>query len=153
MRRTVSGYAQVGAAGVMIEDQVAPKRCGHTGVKAVVGRSEAVARVRAACDARDETAAATGGAGVVIVARTDANAALGFDEAVERCRLFREVGADVTFLEAPRSVEEMAAYCAADPGWKLANMLEGGLTPILPPDELGKMGYTLAASFAARIIS
>ncbi|KAH8043237.1 isocitrate lyase [Aureococcus anophagefferens] len=203
--RTVRGYAQVGAAGVMIEDQVSPKRCGHTRVKAVVGRAEAASRaragaasgrlrfnVRAACDARDALAAATGGAGVVVVARTDANAVHGFDEAVERCLLFRDAGADVTFLEAPTSREEMEAYCARAPGrselesstrlqcarhwmvwttsaalreldeiggdvpnqwlvstqvpgWKLANMLEGGKTPVLPPRELAAMGYTLAA--------
>ena len=145
VQRTVRGYAQVGAAGVMIEDQVSPKRCGHTRVKAVVGRDEALARVRAACDARDAVAAATGQAPIVVVARTDANAVHGFEEAVERCRLFREAGADVTFLEAPTSVDEMAQYCARVSGWKLANMLEGGKTPILPPAQLADMGYTLAA--------
>ena len=136
--------------------------------------------MRAARDARDAIAAATGGAGVVVVARTDANAVHGFDEAVERCLLFRDAGADVTFLEAPTSREEMEAYCARVPGraeltsstrlqcggldhvgcasrisqwlvstqvpgWKLANMLEGGKTPVLPPRELAAMGYTLAA--------
>lgn len=119
-KRTVRGYAQVGAAGVMIEDQVSPKRCGHTGVKAVVPRDEAVAR-------------------------TDANACLGFDEALDRCRRFREVGADVTFLEAPTSVAQMETYCREVDGWKLANMLEGGLTPVLPPADLEAMGYTIAA--------
>ena len=121
-------------------DQVSPKRCGHTGVKAVVPRDEAVARVRAACDARDEH-----GGGLVVIARTDANACLGFDEALDRCRRFREAGADVTFLEAPTSVAQMEAYCRAVDGWKLANMLEGGLTPVLPPADLEAMGYTIAA--------
>lgn len=139
-KRTVRGYAQVGAAGVMIEDQVSPKRCGHTGVKAVVPRDEAVARVRAACDARDEH-----GGGLVVIARTDANACLGFDEALDRCRRFREAGADVTFLEAPTSVAQMETYCREVDGWKLANMLEGGLTPVLPPADLEAMGYTIAA--------
>jgi len=139
-KRTVKGYAQVGAAGVMIEDQVSPKRCGHTGVKAVVPRAEAVARVRAACDARDEL-----GGGLVFIARTDANACLGFDEALARCQAFRDAGADVTFLEAPTSIEEMETYCREVGGWKLANMLEGGLTPVLPPAALQKMGYSIAA--------
>lgn len=142
VRRTVAGYAQVGAAGVMIEDQVSPKRCGHTGVKAVVGRGEALDRVRAACDERD--ARADGDDRVVIVARTDANACEGFEEALARCEAFVEAGADVTFLEAPTSPEEMRRY-GAIPGYKLANMLEGGKTPILPPAELGALGFSLAA--------
>ena len=91
-------------AGIMIEDQVAPKRCGHT-VTSVVSRQEAVARVRAACDARDE------GQDICIMARTDARATLGLEEAIERCRGFMEAGADISFLEAPRSEEEMKRYC------------------------------------------
>lgn len=144
VKRTVRGFALVGMAGVMIEDQVAPKRCGHTRVSAVVDRAQAVARIRAACDARDEVAELTGAAPVV-VARTDANAVHGFDEAVLRCLAFREAGADVTFLEAPRSIGEMEQYCAQVDGPKLANMLEGGRTPILPPADLEDLGYSLAA--------
>jgi len=130
----------------MIEDQQSPKRCGHVSGKSVVSFDEAVMRIRAACDARDEYAAQQGpGTGPLIMARTDALKIYGFDEAVRRCQAFREVGADITFLEAPTTIEEMREYCARVKGPKLANMLEGGSTPILSPDELGKMGYTIAA--------
>ncbi|HSQ06488.1 MAG TPA: isocitrate lyase/PEP mutase family protein [Chromatiaceae bacterium] len=139
VRRTVFGYARAGFAGIMIEDQVAPKRCGHTRGKEVVGRDEALARLRAALDARDE------GAGICIVARTDARATLGLDEAIWRMRAFAELGADVVFLEAPRSEAEMARFCAEVPGVRMANMLEEGDTPILPPERLAALGYRIAA--------
>jgi 2-methylisocitrate lyase-like PEP mutase family enzyme len=139
VRRTVQGYAAAGFAGIMIEDQLAPKRCGHTGVKEVVGRSEALRRLRAACDARDE------GADILVMARTDARAALGLAEALWRIRAFADAGADILFLEAPRNEEEMQAFCNAAPGPKLANMLEEGITPILPPARLAGLGYKIAA--------
>ncbi len=139
VRRTVQGYAAAGFAGIMIEDQLAPKRCGHTGVKEVVGRSEALRRLRAACDARDE------GADILVMARTDARAALGLEEALWRIRAFADAGADILFLEAPRNEEEMQAFCDAAPGPKLANMLEEGITPILPPARLAGLGYKIAA--------
>jgi 2-methylisocitrate lyase-like PEP mutase family enzyme len=139
VRRTVDGYARAGFAGVMIEDQLAPKRCGHTRGKEVVGRADALARLRAAVDARDE------GAGILIVARTDARATLGLDEAIWRMRAFADLGADVLFLEAPRSEAEMAAFCNQVPGVRMANMLEDGDTPILPPDRLAALGYRIAA--------
>jgi 2-methylisocitrate lyase-like PEP mutase family enzyme len=139
VKRTVRGYAQVGLAGIMIEDQVQPKRCGHTKGKAVVSRAEAEARLAAALDARAE------GADLVIIARTDARAVAGMEEALARCQRFAEMGADITFLEAPRSVEEMERYCREVPGPKLANMLEMGQTPILPRQQLWEMGYAIAA--------
>ena len=139
VRRTVEGYAAAGFAGIMIEDQLAPKRCGHTGVKEVVDRAEAVRRVRAACDARDE------GAGILVMARTDARSAVGLKEAIWRVRAFADAGADILFLEAPRDEEEMRAFCDAVPGPKLANMLEDGVTPILPPKRLQEIGYKIAA--------
>ena len=139
VRRAVEGYAAAGFAGIMIEDQVSPKRCGHTRSKEVVGRDEALARLRAALDARDE------GAGICVVARTDARATLGLDEAIWRMRAFADLGADVLFLEAPRSEAEMAAFCAQVPGVRMANMLEEGDTPILPPDRLGALGYRVVA--------
>jgi|EP01043_Picozoa_sp_COSAG02_P067957 2-methylisocitrate lyase-like PEP mutase family enzyme len=139
VHRTVAGYAQVGVSAVMIEDQVSPKRCGHTQGKAVVPRDEAFARVQAAVDARDE------GADILILARTDANTTHGLDEAIERCQRFRELGADITFLEAPTSEEQMRRYCEAVDGPKLANMLEGGHTPVLPPAELQALGYGIVA--------
>lgn len=124
----------------MIEDQVAPKRCGHTRNKAVIGRHEAIARVQAAVDAARE-----GDDDIVILARTDARATHGLQEAIERCQAFHEAGADITFLEAPRTREEMVRYCAEVPGPKMANLLAGGLTPALPPAELEEMGYSIAA--------
>jgi 2-methylisocitrate lyase-like PEP mutase family enzyme len=141
VQRTVRGYAQAGFACVMIEDQVAPKKCGHTRGKQVVGRDEAFARVRAAVDARDSLQG--GGADILIMARTDANATDGMDEAVVRVQAFAEIGADITFLEAPRDEGEMRRYCDEVPGPKMANMVEGGETPFLPPPELEKIGYKI----------
>lgn len=139
VRRTVRGYAAAGFACVMIEDQEMPKRCGHTRGKQTVSREEALRRVRAAVDERES------GADILIMARTDARHALGLEEAMERCRAFHEVGADILFLEAPRSREEMARFCTEVPGIKMANMLEQGDTPILPPAELETIGYKIAA--------
>lgn len=139
VRRTVEGYARAGFAAVMIEDQVMPKRCGHTRGKAVVDRTEAFDRIKAAIDARNE------GTDILILARTDARATDGLSEAIERGRTFAELGADIIFVEAPRTAEEMRKICAEIPGVHMANLLEGGDTPILPPEELRDMGYTLAA--------
>ncbi len=138
VQRTVRGYARAGFACVMIEDQVAPKRCGHTRGKQTVDRNEALARVQAAVDAREA------GADILIMARTDANATEGFDEALARARGFAEIGADITFLEAPRNEEQMRTYCGEVPGPKMANMVEQGDTPILSPDVLRDIGYQIA---------
>ena len=137
VQRTVRGYAQTGFACIMIEDQVSPKRCGHTRGKQTVGRDEAFQRVQAAVDARDA------GADILIMARTDANATDGFDEALQRARTFAEMGADITFLEAPRTEDEMRAYCEGVTGPKMANMVEGGDTPLLAPEVLGEIGYKI----------
>ncbi len=139
IQRTVREYARAGAASVMIEDQVAPKRCGHTRGKQVVGRQEARTRIRAAVDAREA------GPDILIMARTDARAVGGFEDALERCHDFVEEGADIIFLEAPESTDEMRRFCAEIPRPTMANMIDGGKTPILPPDELGRVGYRLAA--------
>jgi 2-methylisocitrate lyase-like PEP mutase family enzyme len=136
--RTVEGYARAGFACVMLEDQVAPKRCGHTEGKSVVAREEALMRIRAAVDAREA------GADILIMARTDARACVGLDEAIARCRAFREIGADVTFLEAPLDQHEMRRYCAEVDGPKMANLIEGGKTPLLPPAQLEAIGYAIA---------
>ena len=146
VKRTVFGYARSGMAGIMMEDQVSPKRCGHVAGKSVVPMEEAVQRVQAACDARDEYEQQFGpGTGPLVLARTDALKTDGFEAAIERCLAFRAVGCDMTFLEAPESVEQMKEYCQRVSGPKLANMLEYGTTPILPPRELKEMGYTMAA--------
>ena len=122
-------------AGIMIEDQVAPKRCGHVAGKSIVSFDDAVQRIQAACDARDEYEAQYGpGTGPLILARTDAVAVPGedggFEAAIKRCQAFRDVGCDMTFLEAPESLEHMHEYCRRVEGPKLANMLEqGGTSP------------------------
>jgi 2-methylisocitrate lyase-like PEP mutase family enzyme len=84
------------------------------------------------------------GADILIMARTDARATHGLDEAIERCRLFREIGADISFLEAPETVEEMRRYCKEVEGPKMANLIEHGKTPVLPISELEAMGYKIA---------
>ena len=135
VQRTVKGYADAGFACVMIEDQVSPKKCGHTQGKQIVSRDEAFSRIQAAVDAREA------GANILIMARTDANATDGMDEAILRARTFADIGADITFLEAPNTIEEMTAYCDGVPGPKMANMVEGGETPFLPPEQLAEIGY------------
>jgi 2-methylisocitrate lyase-like PEP mutase family enzyme len=141
VQRTVRGYASAGFAGILIEDQVWPKSCGHVRGKRVVPRAEAVARVRAACDARDA------GRDIVVVARTDARQGESFQEALYRAAAFADAGADVVFVDALESAAEMRTLCAQVGGAaKMANMLEGGgKTPILTPAELGDMGFKLCA--------
>jgi 2-methylisocitrate lyase-like PEP mutase family enzyme len=138
IKRTVQGYHSAGFAAIMLEDQVSPKRCGHTEGKSVVGRDEALTRVRAAVDAREA------GADILIMARTDARACVSLDEAIVRCRLFREIGADITFLEAPLDQAEMRRYCAEVDGPKMVNLIEGGKTPVIDLPTLGAIGYTIA---------
>lgn len=144
VKRTVKGYAAAGFAGILIEDQTWPKSCGHVRNKRVVSREEAVSRIRAAVDARKE------GADILIVARTDARQAESLEEALWRAQAFAEAGADVLFIDALGSVEEMKAFCqlggAAARIPKMANMLEGGgKTPILSPEELQRLGFSLVA--------
>ena len=137
VQRTVIEYARAGAAAVMIEDQVSPKKCGHTRGKQVITRDEARMKIRAAVDAKREV-------DVLILARTDARAVHGFDEALARCRDFEAEGADIIFLEAPETEAEMARFCAAMQKPCMANMVPGGKTPVLPPKELQRIGYKLA---------
>jgi len=135
--RTVRETARAGLAGIQLEDQVWPKRCGHVGGHAVVPLDEAVRRVRAAAGARAE-------ADIVIVARTDARAGIGFEAALERGRAFAEAGADVVFLEALASREEMAEAAAVIPAPLLVNLIEGGRTPLLSHVELERLGARVA---------
>ena len=137
--RTVSGLAKAGCAGVLIEDQLAPKRCGHTPGKEVVGREEAFDRIKAAVDAREN------GEDILIMARTDANHTYGLTEALDRAQKFYDLGADILFVEAPKNEEEMRQICSELPGCKMANIVEGGLTPNIPMNELKEMGYQIAA--------
>lgn len=139
VRRTVEGYARTGFAAVMIEDQVSPKRCGHTKGKMVVERDEACERIQAAVDARKE------GIDILILARTDARENHGLDEAVERAKIFSDIGADILFVEAPRTVEEMETISQKAPGIHMANMIEGGKTPVVSPKKLYEIGFKIAA--------
>ena len=139
VRRTVEMYARAGFASVLIEDQVAPKRCGHTKGKLVVDREEALNRIKAAVDAREA------GADILILARTDARHGHGLQEAIDRAKAFSDLGADILFVEAPQTVEEMAQVTREAPGIHMANMVEGGATPILSSDELHELGYNFAA--------
>jgi 2-methylisocitrate lyase-like PEP mutase family enzyme len=139
VKRTVAGYAAAGFACVMIEDQRGPKRCGHTRGKEVVDRAEAVTRIRAAVDAREE------GAQILVMARTDARATDGLDEALWRARAFADAGADLLFVEAPRDAREMERVCASSALPQMANLVEGGDTPLLAPAVLEALGYRIAA--------
>ncbi|CAH9142805.1 unnamed protein product [Cuscuta epithymum] len=142
VKRTVKGYIRLGYAGILLEDQVSPKACGHTrGVK-VVSREEAVMRIQAAVDARTEC-----GADIVIVARSDSRQAISFEESLWRSRAFADAGADVLFIDALASKEEMRSFCEVSPLVpKMANMLEGGgKTPILTPVELEDIGFKIVA--------
>jgi 2-methylisocitrate lyase-like PEP mutase family enzyme len=133
VRRTVLEYARAGAAAVMIEDQVSPKRCGHmAGAREVVSRDEAVAKIRAAVDARAER-------DVLIMARTDARGAHGFDEAMLRCQLFEEAGADILFMEAPETAEELARFAAGVGKSTFCNIAPK--TPVLDRQSLAAMGF------------
>lgn len=136
--RTLLGYAQAGLACVMIEDQVWPKRCGHTAGKEVVDRSEAVQRIRACVRTRTEH-----GLDILVMARTDAVATHGLDEALWRAEAFAEAGADITFVEALETPEQMERYCAKVPSHKTVNLVEDGKTPCLSPTSLAEIGYSL----------
>jgi 2-methylisocitrate lyase-like PEP mutase family enzyme len=143
VKRTVHGYIRAGFAGIMIEDQRSPKRCGHTTGKEVVNREEALMRLRAVIEARDE--ARERGEDVVVVARTDARDTHGLTEAIERAKRFVETGADIIFIESPGSEKEMLRICGEVGGCQMANMVEYGKTPVLPPESLKEIGYKIAA--------
>jgi 2-methylisocitrate lyase-like PEP mutase family enzyme len=137
-QRSFIEYSRAGVACMMIEDQLWPKQCGHTEGKQVVSRKEAVARVRACVRTREDLGVET-----LIMARSDAAAAVSFEEALWRTSAFADEGADITFLEAPRSIAEMQRYCAEVPGIKTANLVEDGRTPWLSPSELEDIGYSI----------
>jgi len=143
VKRTVKGYAQVGFAAVMIEDQLAPKRCGHTKGKLVVERGEALDRLQAAVDAREDVRA--DGGDILILARTDARAMHGLEEALWRAQRFSEIGADILFVEAPENEDELATVTREVPGIHMANLVEGGTTPMLSLARLHELGVRFAA--------
>lgn len=136
--RTVELWEQAGAAGMFLEDQVWPKRCGHMAGKQVIERADWLAKLRAACEHRTA---------LHVTARTDARAAIGLDEAIERAKMARDTGVDALFVEAPESIAELEAVAAALPDITLvANMVETGRTPLLTPAELAELGFRLIVS-------
>ncbi len=137
VRRTVQVLERRGANAIQLEDQAFPKRCGHFAGTEVVGTAEMVGRLRAALDARSSDE-------LLIVARTDAIATLGLDEAIARAHAYRDAGADAVFVEAPRTREEVARVAAEVPGPKVINMVEGGRTPLLSLEELDALGFAVA---------
>ena len=145
--RAVRDLQDAGAAGVFLEDQVWPKKCGHMAGKRVVDTAEHAAKIRAAVDAR-------GDRDLFVVARTDARQPLGVEAAIERCLAYKEAGADALFVEAPQSVDELARVAEALPAPLVANMVERGVTPHLSRSELRDLGFALivcplAALYAA----
>ena len=136
VHRTVQELIAAGAAGCFLEDQVWPKKCGHLRGKKVIDRLDYVQKIRAAVDAR-------GGRDFFLVARTDALAAAGMDEAIARVCAARQAGADASFVEAPASLEELAEIGRRAPPPNVANMIEGGRTPVLPRQRLADLGFHL----------
>jgi methylisocitrate lyase len=134
--KIVNDLVAYGAAGIFLEDQIWPKRCGHMSGKDVIGADEYIQKLRAAVTASENK-------NFVIVARTDARAPLGFDEAIERGRLYRKEGADVVFVEAPQSEDELREIPKKIDAPLLANMIENGVTPTFSADELKSMGYSM----------
>ncbi len=137
--RTVREFERAGAAGMLLEDQVFPKRCGHFAGKQVVPVEEMETRLKAALDARRDP-------DFVVIARTDARAVEGLDSAIGRARRYAELGADLIFVEAPQSEAELARIAREIETPQLANMLVGGATPILSADELERLGFKIVVS-------
>jgi 2-methylisocitrate lyase-like PEP mutase family enzyme len=131
----VRAYERAGAAAIQLEDQAFPKRCGHLPGKELVSTGEFLAKLGAALDARTDA---------LIIARTDARSVLGLPEAIERGNAYAEAGADIVFVEAPRTVEEITRIGREITAPKLINIVAGGLTPELDPVTLGKLGYSIA---------
>ncbi len=145
VHRTVRELERAGVAAIQLEDQVEPKRCGHFDGKQVVDEAEMVAKLHAALDARVDP-------DLMIIARTDARAVEGLDRAIERAHAYRDAGADATFVEAPLDVDELSRIGAEVPGPLVANMVEGGKTPVVGREELGRLGFdiVLYANLGAR---
>jgi carboxyvinyl-carboxyphosphonate phosphorylmutase len=136
VRRTVREYERAGVAAIHIEDQVFPKKCGHLQGKRLIPKEEMVQKVRAACEAREDP-------DFTIIARCDALAVAGMDEALDRARTYAEAGADVLFIEAPRTLEEIEIIGRAFSVPLLFNMSTSGKTPFLSANELRRLGYKI----------
>lgn len=137
VQHTVRGYERAGVAGIQIEDQEVPKKCGHTPGRRVIDRDDMVRKIRVAIETRDSD-------DFLIVARTDARTTHGIDEALRRIEAYDKAGADVLFLESPESEEEMARIGRSFDKPLVANMVEGGRTPILTRGQLEELGFSLA---------
>lgn len=134
--RTVREYEKAGVAAIQLEDQVAPKKCGHMTGRQVVPKAEMVGKIKAAADARRD-------ADLIIIARTDARTVHGIEEALERAKAYEEAGADLLFIESPETVDEMKLITGTFKVPVLANMVEGGRTPFLSSHELEQIGYDI----------
>jgi 2-methylisocitrate lyase-like PEP mutase family enzyme len=139
VRQTVERLAAAGASGILLEDQLFPKRCGHFHKKQVISKEEMLEKIEVADDARPDE-------DFVIIARTDARALNGLDDAIDRVNAFCELGADVAFIEAPESLSELERIASEVPYPLFANMLVGGKTPILPVPELEQLGFKFVVS-------
>ena len=137
VHHTVRGYEKAGVSAIQIEDQEFPKKCGHTPYRRVIPLEDMVAKVRVACDARSSK-------DFLVIARTDSRSGLGLDEAIRRGQAYAKAGADIVFVEALQSEEEMRLACRAIEAPMMANMSDGGKTPIRPAAELQDIGYALA---------
>ncbi len=135
--RTVRALERAGANAIQIEDQTFPKRCGHFADKSVIDADEMADKIAAACDARRD-------AGTLIVARTDARYQFGLDEACRRGNLYREAGADLVFVEAPTTIEEVEIMAREVAGPKILNLVHGGVTPHVPAARVSELGYSFA---------
>jgi len=136
--RTVREFEAAGLAAIQLEDQVMPKKCGHTEGKQLIPRAEMVQKIKAAADTRQDP-------DFVLIARTDAIAVTGLEDALDRANAYREAGADILFVEAPRTVDEMRRITREVPGVHLVNVVEGGgKTPVLRAKEYCEIGYHLA---------
>lgn len=134
--KIVKDLERIGAKGIFLEDQVWPKRCGHMTGKTVISKEEYILKLHAAIDAREDNE-------FIIVARTDSLAQFGIEEAIERGKEYKRIGADVIFIEAPKTIDQMELIAKEIKAPLLANMIEEGITPNLTADQLRKMGFKM----------
>jgi 2-methylisocitrate lyase-like PEP mutase family enzyme len=137
VRHTVEGYEAVGVAAIQLEDQEFPKKCGHAEGRRVIDAADMVKKVEVAVDSRSSD-------DFLVIARTDARSSLGLDEAIARGKAYAAAGADLVFVESPETEDEFARIAAEVDAPLVANMVEGGFSPMLPADRLARLGYTIA---------
>lgn len=137
VEHTVRGYERAGAVAIQLEDQASPKKCGHTPGRRVIPIEDMVAKIKVAVASRESD-------DFLVIGRTDARSQLGLAEAIRRGQAIAEAGADIVFIEAPESIEEMTQICHQIDRPLMANMVEGGSTPVLPAQQLQEIGYQMA---------